>query len=347
MERSAKHCPFCGTLLPPSPFNPTPSYTETGRLVLVLAVEQGAPAGTTSFELTTERKVIGRSEQADFRITLPSISRRHAAVWVEEGVARVEDLGSQHGTFVNYHKIAQPTNLRPGDRVSLGGDVHFHLVLEDDEEGATNRRKGDEEIPLPPVKPVSSDLPPASAATGHLQVISSYCSATFQVASEQELFEQALDHLKQLLPAERFFAMTGRAIETLQVLAHRGELDPPPSRGIMRRVLYSLSDRPFVSGDAQSETGIRERSSIVMSNVRSVMCVGLVGAGQCEGMIYVDTLGSDQPFSADDEHFLHVIAQVTVARLSAIRTRVELEAMQEELTHRSGGVSPLKPVDVS
>jgi len=319
-----------------SPFNPTPSYAPASKFSLVLAVDRGIPPGPTVLVLTDEEQIIGRSEQAHFRITLPSISRRHVAVWIAAGVVQAKDLGSQHGTYVNYRQVTEPTILRAGDRLSLGRDVHFQLVVEEEEEGQTNNFEP-QEIPLPPPGPVSGDLPgPKPDVRTHLEVISGFCSATFKVSSEQELFEQALGHLHQMIPAARCFGMVGRAIETLQVLAQRGEADPPPSKGIMRRVLYSLSDRPFVSSDAQSERGISERSSIVMSNIRSVMCVGLVGGGHCEGMIYVDTLGTDQPFSANDERFLHVIAQITISRLVAMRARTELDALGEELKSRMG-----------
>jgi len=368
-ENEAEHCPYCGnplTLDDGAPFRPAPSYVREPRYTLVMAVDGAVPSGETTLLLTEQEKVIGRSDKTDFRIALPSISRRHAAFWVQAGLAYARDLGSQHGTFLNYHPITEATALRPGDRVSLGSEVHFHLVVQEaDEDEATHPCEGlaeiiqeaPGEISLPPARPVSGDLPRPGPDVGeraakpekrHMEVLSAYCSATVKVAGEDELFIAALEHLAQLLCADRFFAMVGRALETLTVVAQIGDPDPPPSRGIMRRVLYSLSDRPFVTCDAQAEKGISNRTSVMMSNVRSVMCVGLVVGGACEGMIYVDTLGSDQPFNADDEDFLHVIGQITAVRMANIRNRAELEALEEELQGRVGaGGGGLKPVEIS
>jgi pSer/pThr/pTyr-binding forkhead associated (FHA) protein len=349
-----------------APFLPSPSATGRGRFSLVLAVEKGIPTGATTLEVAAEERVIGRSEQADFRVKLPSISRRHAAVWLVGGAAHVKDLGSQHGTYVNYREINGPTALRPGDRVSLGRDIHFQLVVEegDEQEAALKQASESDEIDLPPARlakglpklqqPSPSAASPKAESRGYMDVVSKFCTATAKLSSEEELYAAALDSLGELINADRFYFMTGRALETLRVVAERigkdVEGDVPPSKGIMRRVLYSLSDRPFVTCDAQSEKGIRERSSIVMGNIRSVMCVGLISGGQCEGMVYVDTLGSDMAFGSQDENFLHIIGQIMAARLSNIRQQSELETLQAELKARGGSSKKsggMKPAELS
>ena len=54
----------------------------------------------------------------------PEISRQHARITTcSNGDLIVEDLGSTNGTFVNGHKIAAPTPIRPGDRIELGGST--------------------------------------------------------------------------------------------------------------------------------------------------------------------------------------------------------------------------------
>jgi pSer/pThr/pTyr-binding forkhead associated (FHA) protein len=47
-------------------------------------------------------------------------SRRHAQITVDGGGARLQDLGSSNGTFVNGAKITE-TVLQPGDEISVGG----------------------------------------------------------------------------------------------------------------------------------------------------------------------------------------------------------------------------------
>ena len=57
------------------------------------------------------------------QISLPDdsqVSRRHARLTPQNGVAVVEDLGSTNGTFVNEQEIHSPRQLSPGDRVRIG-----------------------------------------------------------------------------------------------------------------------------------------------------------------------------------------------------------------------------------
>ena len=67
--------------------------------------------------------VVGRSKQADVRLTHPLISRKHCEFSDNAGKVVVRDLGSLNGTLVNGERIAQPTKLSPGDKVTIGSIV--------------------------------------------------------------------------------------------------------------------------------------------------------------------------------------------------------------------------------
>lgn len=60
--------------------------------------------------------LIGRAKDADVRLSDTSVSRNHARLSMMGGTARIIDLGSQNGTFVNGERIA-------GTRALLSGDV--------------------------------------------------------------------------------------------------------------------------------------------------------------------------------------------------------------------------------
>lgn len=62
---------------------------------------------------------IGRSEEGEIVLMDPSVSRTHAVVEIGARGARVRDLGSTNGTFLNGRRIESGT-LRDGDELRFG-----------------------------------------------------------------------------------------------------------------------------------------------------------------------------------------------------------------------------------
>jgi DNA-binding winged helix-turn-helix (wHTH) protein len=70
--------------------------------------------------LAEGENVLGRVEEAAAWIESASVSRRHARILIAEGKARLEDLGSKNGTFLNERKITSAVSLADGDEMRLG-----------------------------------------------------------------------------------------------------------------------------------------------------------------------------------------------------------------------------------
>jgi DNA-binding winged helix-turn-helix (wHTH) protein len=96
------------TEAPATPIGPRPEphmYVTTADRQFVLA--EGAI-------------VIGRGQDAEIRIDSGGVSRRHARIVVSGDEARVEDLGSKNGTFVEGEPVTGTCRLRDGDEIRLG-----------------------------------------------------------------------------------------------------------------------------------------------------------------------------------------------------------------------------------
>jgi pSer/pThr/pTyr-binding forkhead associated (FHA) protein len=52
------------------------------------------------------------------------VSRRHAELWRDGERWLLRDLGSSNGTRVNGVRVTEDVEVRPGDRVSLGGAAY-------------------------------------------------------------------------------------------------------------------------------------------------------------------------------------------------------------------------------
>lgn len=85
------------------------------------------------FPLHEGLTVIGRADDADVQIPLPSLSRHHARVLVRGLEATIEDLGSRRGSFRGTLPVTAPTLLASGDEIRLGtATLVYCLVLASD-----------------------------------------------------------------------------------------------------------------------------------------------------------------------------------------------------------------------
>ena len=83
-----------------------------------LRIDSGPDKGT-QIELQPGLNRLGRAADNDIRIDEPSISGHHCELVVESGTARIFDLGSTNGTFIDGQPIQEAT-LHPGQRLQLG-----------------------------------------------------------------------------------------------------------------------------------------------------------------------------------------------------------------------------------
>ena len=77
------------------------------------------PSGM-AVELTWPDVLIGRHSEADLRLPLPDVSRRHCRFLFANGSWQVVDLNSLNGVLVNGQRVPQAV-LNQGDSVTIGG----------------------------------------------------------------------------------------------------------------------------------------------------------------------------------------------------------------------------------
>ena len=73
-----------------------------------------------SFPLSVGDNIIGRDPRSAVWLDDESVSRRHALISVDDVVARVQDLESTNGTFLNRVSLKAATALQDGDIVRVG-----------------------------------------------------------------------------------------------------------------------------------------------------------------------------------------------------------------------------------
>src|SRR4029079_13608574 len=96
-----------------------PASTETG-------ITPKAPRGPMTLQLPCGDRVVldrsvtvGKAEGNGIVLSDTWVSRKHCAIEVLAGRARVRDLGSKNGTYVNGLRVAE-AELQPGTLLCLG-----------------------------------------------------------------------------------------------------------------------------------------------------------------------------------------------------------------------------------
>lgn len=140
-----------GLLTSPPPGHPSPPSAAPAAGSSFALVFRSGPTPFADAPLAG-RLVIGRESDCDLTLDDPGVSRHHAAVEPTPAGARVTDLGSSNGTYLNRRRLEAPAEVREGDEIVVG---HSYLVL------ARGHRAVPPvpDVPAPPPAPAS--VPPA------------------------------------------------------------------------------------------------------------------------------------------------------------------------------------------
>lgn len=75
---------------------------------------------TAEIALASGDHVLGRDGPGVVRLPSTAVSRRHARIVIDDGGARIEDLGSKNGTYVDDRRVEGLVPIADGSQVRLG-----------------------------------------------------------------------------------------------------------------------------------------------------------------------------------------------------------------------------------
>jgi adenylate cyclase len=306
--------------------------------------------GIHSFELRTGATlVVGRAPNSDIPVIDPTISRRHAEVECAESGVTIRDLGSSNGTFVNGTRVdSSPVGV--GDLVTFG-KVAFRLaqVAAPAAAGVGPAPAGATIVRQLPVRDPSSSLPGrlGTPAAPSAQVPSEIDKSREKLAKLLEvskglgratdidtLLNKIVDYAYQILEVDRVAILLSDDDGELTPKIARDKRGGDSLRAVPQSIARTaIKDKVAILSDNAGEDTRFGGQSILMQQIRSAICVPLIGAeDKSLGILYVDNVTATHRFSDDDFEFCIAFAGIAAV---AIENSQYAQRIQRELLTRS------------
>ncbi len=231
---------------------------------------------------------IGRSPSCTISLEDAKVSRKHVRLLIEDGQARVTDLGSRNGTLVNGDKLEAEIILLPGDRLQVGDST---VLFEPSARASLSDREADGELHTSPVEEL---IPAVGAVAGLYHAGVALLSAT----SEAMVLRRAAEELARGVNAEKAAALLG-GTEGLMTAAVVGAESVEVPRSLVRGALE------------RKEAG----------RVRGLLCAPLIASGGAPfGILYAER---PEPFGEEEQRTIAALGRLAGEAFTAVRGRAD------------------------
>jgi adenylate cyclase len=309
--------------------------------------------GAHAFDLRDNgAHIVGRAPTSDIPIIDPTISRRHAEVETAKGGIVVRDLGSSNGTFVNGTRV-ELSALTAGDLVTFG-KVGFRLAQTTPRlSPAAGTPSGATIVRSLPVRDPSSTLAgmhvglsipttpsshpiidPADKSRRKLTTLLEVSKGLGKAVDLDTLLDKIVGYAYQILEVDRVaILLTDESGELVPKIA-RDKRGSDTARSVPQSIAKTaLRDKVAILSDNAAEDSRFGGQSILMQQIRSAICVPLIGSEDKPlGILYVDNVQSTHRFSDDDFEFCIAFAGIAAV---AIENGQFAQRIQRELVTRS------------
>ena len=304
-----------------------------------LVVKTGPHRGM-SFELTGDRVSLGRDFSNHIQLPDAKASRHHAEIRLEESGWTAWDLGSSNGTSVNGKQMKREV-LGDGDEIRIGGIV-MEFASDEARRAPTLERAETasefgrmETLAVERNRFLSGEIAPGASAEelarANERLVRLYELARASAAADTvaELFEQIGGLVEKALEADRVFPILytepGRWTPWARSKKTRGSTrlaravaDAPVSMGVVETV--KAAGKAVLTRAGEDER-FRDRVSVKVNEIGSVICVPLVAREEFLGVLYADRMAGGEDFERADLEMLDAAAAYAALALEGLRAR--------------------------
>ena len=293
---------------------------------------------------------VGRHPKQDVQIHDRVVSKEHALITRAEDSYWLQDNNSRNGTFVNGDQIKGMTKLKTQDVIRLG-DTQLRFVNEElnssqmlqqntvmfqnaQQSYSSIRTKIDNTVALDKnFRPEREIVDVASLREDYekLRAIFELHEGVGGELELQALLDRILNTVFQVIRPSRGVILLENGSGQLEPMAFRdssGSAQEP--FGISETILQEVRENhsAVLSDDAKSDSRFEASQSIVLSDIRSVMCVPLIYSDDLLGVVYLDAHFAQGSFTEKDLKVMAVLAYQASAKIANARLtqRAEEEA---------------------
>lgn len=301
---------------------------------------------------------VGRHSENDIVLLDPLVSRKHCLIERTGEEFVLTDLGSRYGSYVNDEQVTGTRRLVFGDRLRIGNTPM--VIVEKDETRAPVRVRtvtsGGGRPPSPAIAALhrardladrlDSAFDDPTVFTGSPQEVLGALSQSLDEAERAFVTMERDRHLSDTLgevgkvlslvsdPDVVLRLTLDMAVGALEadrgyvLLKEDGQLTARHGRnmGDLRGISTSIAERvladgtPLLTTDAQSDARFMEAHSVMINDIRAVMCVPLQGPERAPiGSIYVDARRISHFFNERGLEFLVSFAGQAALAIEAAR----------------------------
>ena len=278
---------------------------------------------------------IGRDNANLLPVPDPSVSRRHCVVCRESESFQVRDLDSRNGTLVNGTPV-QANEIHHGDQISVGDSVFVFLVHEGDESvlpgqvvfeddalvRSTIHLQPSDVLYLQPDK-ILSELPATSRLARNLNALLKISRVVHSIRDLEALQAEILNLIFEVAPAERgAILLDGTDPKNFESVYGRNRVGVDSgsvrvSRTVARQVIEQ--GVAILGSDVARDGNFSAVESIIVSQVRSLLCVPLIYFEKVIGCIYLDSSNAMLRFDRDHLELVTAIAGISAVALENAR----------------------------
>ncbi|RNC80701.1 MAG: FHA domain-containing protein [Phycisphaera sp.] len=284
------------------------------------AVAEGAPPAL-AFSSVTGRILIGRSEESDWRVRDPVISRRHASLRSEDGAFFLRDLDSRHGTHVNGTRLleGEEVELRRGDIITLGSwrcivdgkrtVTSMHTIMDN-----SDRIQKLEQSALSGLAQVKLDR--------LLHAARSFS----ETKTRGEVGEALIRAVRDLRGCQRTHVVREIGEDEFEVLASSA---PSEELQLSRSLVHEAREGQVAQLLAGSARDTRSHSLIEL-DIQTALCAPVMVGGRADCFLYIDSRGGEDRIEKDASTFCHAVTGVAGMAIERMLS-AEMEARRRQI----------------